>query len=257
MNDCFGAVWSNLGAFLDALRGLSASEAMDLSPEGGFCLSTRSRSASENWVWLLPDLVTQERAEATLRFFGDRGLPFVWPLPGDCEAAETLRAAGLKEAGQLEAMSLPADADPGRGGKELTFRTVRTREEALRWASVAWLAFGGEPPVPVSALNGAEAMADSPLRLGAAMAGEEAVGTFLLSPFAASLGVYYFAVLPGYRRRGHGHDGGGPSRGEGAGDGADRPPGDAGRRALLSGGGLRGPRGDPPLLQLRRRVLRL
>lgn len=194
MNDCFGAVWSNLGAFLDVLRGLSASEAMDLSPEGGFCLSTRSRSASENWVWLLPDLVTQERAEATL--------PFVWPLPGDCEAAETLRAAGLKEAGQLEAMSLPADADPGRGGKELTFRTVRTREEALRWASVAWLAFGGEPPVPVSALNGAEAMAESPLRLGAAMAGEEAVGTFLLSPFAASLGVYYFAVLPGYRRRG-------------------------------------------------------
>lgn len=80
MNDCFGAVWSNLGAFLDVLRGLSASEAMDLSPEGGFCLSTRSRSASENWVWLLPDLVTQERAEATLRFFGDRGLPFVWPL---------------------------------------------------------------------------------------------------------------------------------------------------------------------------------
>ncbi|CBL27643.1 GNAT family N-acetyltransferase [Fretibacterium fastidiosum] len=202
MNDCFGAVWSNLGAFLDVLRGLSASEAMDLSPEGGFCLSTRSRSASENWVWLQPDLVTQERAEAALRFFGDRGLPFVWPLPGDCEAAETLRAAGLKEAGQLEVMSLPPTPIRGRGGKELTFRTVRTREEALRWASVAWLAFGGEPPVPVSALNGAEAMADSPLRLGAAMAGEEAVGTFLLSPFAASLGVYYFAVLPGYRRRG-------------------------------------------------------
>ena len=202
MNDCFGAVWSNLGTFLGALKGLSASEAMDLAPEGGFCLSTRSQSASENWVWLPPDLVTPERAEAALRFFGERGLPFVWPLPGDCGAAEALRGVGLKEAGRLEAMSLPAGAAPERGGKELTFRTVRTREEALRWASVAWLAFGGEPPVPVSVLNGAEAMAASPLRLGMAMAGEEAVGTFLLSSFEASLGVYYFAVLPEYRRRG-------------------------------------------------------
>ena len=70
MNDCFGAVWSNLGTFLGALKGLSASEAMDLAPEGGFCLSTRSQSASENWVWLPPDLVTPERAEAALRFLG-------------------------------------------------------------------------------------------------------------------------------------------------------------------------------------------
>lgn len=202
MNDHFGAVWSNLGAFLGELRRLPASEAMNLAPEGGFCLSMRSKSASENWVWLSPDLVTQERAEAVLRFFGDRGLPFVWPLPGDCGAAEVLRCAGLKEAGQLEAMSLPVGADPRREGKELTFRTVKVREEALRWASVSWLAFGGEPPVPVSALNGAEAMAASPLRLETAMVGEEAVGTFLLSLLGASLGVYYFAVLPGYRRRG-------------------------------------------------------
>lgn len=203
MNE-YQAVWDNLEFFLTRLRALPPCQAMDMGGRG-FCLSTRSESASENWAFLPGALADDGTAGAAARFFEERGLPFVWPLFQDAPAqAALLEAAGLREAGRLLAMSRDAGAADfgGNAPKDLTFQAVQSSGDAARWARSAWLGFGGEDPTPANFIELAEAMGDDPsLVLMAAQEGGEDLGTFLLA-LGRDAGVYYFAVRPTCRRRG-------------------------------------------------------
>ena len=196
-------VWENLAFFLNQLRLLPTSEALNLSPSGGaFCLSTRSAFASENWVFCPEGPASADSARAALDFFGGRGLPFVWPLrDATPEALDLLRRAGLREAGRLLAMSL--EVSEGGESSGLSFHCVNSREDALRWADLAWQGFDGEAPAPDNFRELADAMRDLPaVRLVTASDGGQDLGTFLLAIANRAAGVYYFAVPPTHRRRG-------------------------------------------------------
>ena len=77
---------------------------------------------------------------------------------------------------------------------------------ARRWAQAAWRGFDGDDPAPDPFQRLAEAMAgDSAcLRLATARLEGKDVGTFLLAlpERSREAGIYYFATVPEWRRRG-------------------------------------------------------
>lgn len=193
-------LWGDLGFFLTRLRALSPCESLALP--GGFCLSMGSDSASENWAFFPGVSPDEELTGAALRFFEERDLPFVWPVEAG-NTPEALVAAGLRERGRLVVMSRSPEGLAG-GGADVTFHPVSSPEEARRWAQAAWRGFDGGCPAPEPFQKLAEAMAEdaSGLRLVTARLQGEDVGTFLLAPGDQTMGIYYFAVLPGFRRQG-------------------------------------------------------
>ena len=204
-------VCGNLRFFLSRLRGLPVCQSADLEGGRGFCLSTRSESASDNWAFLPTPPQDPGTVEAALRFFEARSLPFVWPVLQEDDRGSALQRAGLREAGRLLTMACPArDAAEGcsrRPAMPLTFHPVRSRDGALRWADAAWLGFDGkEPTAPAAFRELADAMRGDPslLPLTARLGDSEAedAGTCLLTLSGAEMGVYYFAVLPRHRRHG-------------------------------------------------------
>ncbi|MBR1671674.1 MAG: GNAT family N-acetyltransferase [Fretibacterium sp.] len=200
-------LWDNLGFFLTRLRGLPSCESLTLP--GGFCLSTGSGSASENWAFLPGIVPDGALVEAVLRFFGERGLPFIWPveapLENQAKGTEALAMAGLHDAGRLVVMCRGVDGLP-EGNLSVALRPVLTPEDALGWAEAAWRGFDGDAPAPGPFRALADAMrGDAPaLYLASARIGDEDVGTCLLAlpPFPGAGGVYYFATVPEHRRRG-------------------------------------------------------
>ena len=193
-------LWGDLGFFLTRLRALSPCESLALP--GGFCLSTGSNSASENWAFFPGVSPDEELTGAALRFFEERCVPFVWPV----EAGNTpsvLMAAGLRERGRLVVMNRSPEGLT-EGGADVTFHPVSSPEAARRWAQAAWRGFDGEGLAPGPFQKLAEAMVGdaSGLQLVLARIQGEDVGTFLLALGDQTMGIYYFAVLPGFRRRG-------------------------------------------------------
>ena len=89
-------------------------------------------------------------------------------------------------------------------GTDVTFHPVSSPEAARRWAQAAWQGFDGEGLAPGAFQKLVEAMAGdaSGLQLVLARIQGEDVGTFLLALGDQTMGIYYFAVLLGFRRRG-------------------------------------------------------
>ncbi len=193
-------LWGDLGFFLTRLRALSPCESLALP--GGFCLSMGSNSASENWAFFPGVSPDEELTGAALRFFEERGVPFVWPVEAG-NTPEALVAAGLRERGRLVVMSRSPEGLT-RGGAGVTFHPVSSRSEARRWAQAAWRGFDGEGLAPCPFQKVMEAIAEETtcLRLVTARLHGEDVGTFLLAPGDQTMGIYYFAVLPEFRRQG-------------------------------------------------------
>ncbi|MCR5346514.1 MAG: GNAT family N-acetyltransferase [Fretibacterium sp.] len=193
-------LWDNLSFFLTRLRALPCCESQAFP--GGFCLSTGSESASENWAFF-PGLSPEaELTGAVLHFFEKRRLPFVWPAETG-EASGALTDAGLRERGRLVVMDRDAACLPDGSGA-VTVHPVSSREEAVGWAETSWRGFDGESPAPETFQKLAEAMSeDSPvLRLVTARFEGEDAGTFLLALSRNAAGIYYFATVPEFRRRG-------------------------------------------------------
>ncbi|MBQ9566084.1 MAG: GNAT family N-acetyltransferase [Synergistaceae bacterium] len=205
------AVWENLAFFLTRLRRLPCCSSLVLGGGRGFCVSTRSAFASENWAFFPAPLTDAEPVEAAVDFFKRCGLPFIWPLFGEGAEASSafLKRAGLREGGRLLAMSLPLPDNATRHEAEgvsverVSFHLAKSRDDALRWAEAAWLGFDGEGTAPAEFRELAIAMSQDPaLRLATARVGKVDAGVSLLSLSEGSAGVYYFATLPRYRRRG-------------------------------------------------------
>lgn len=193
----------NLEFFLGRLRGLPHCRSMDLAAEagGGFCLSTGSDAASENWAFFPASISDEGPVRSALRFFETCGLPFVWPLLGDGE--ERLIRLGLREAGRLLAMSRGCDGLGERDGLRVAFEPVGDDAGAGRWADAVWFGFGAEAGAPNSfSALAAEMRRDGALRLVTARVGDRDAGAFLVALDPSRVGVYYFAVLPFFRRMG-------------------------------------------------------
>ncbi|MCR4819075.1 MAG: GNAT family N-acetyltransferase [Fretibacterium sp.] len=193
-------LWENLGFFLTRLRGLPSCESLTLP--GGFCLSTGSESASENWAFS-PGVPPDEKwAGRMLNFFDERGVPFVCPVEED-NTPRALTAAGLRERGRLAVMTRNPEGLP-EGAPDVTFHPVSSPEDTRRWAQAAWRGFDGEVPAPEAFQKLAGNMAGDTLGLRLVLAeiqGREA-GTFLLALSREAAGIYYFATVPEFRRRG-------------------------------------------------------
>lgn len=200
MHKDLDAVLSNLEFFLRRLGELPGCRSLALPP-GGFCLSTGSDSASENWVFFRGTVEDEAVVRTALRFFEACGLPFVWPLLGGGE--EVLAGSGIREAGRLLAMARSCDRLVSKEDVRIVFEPVRDDAEADRWADAMWLGFGADSAAPgkTSALV-REMRTDGALRLVTARIDGQGAGTFLLALDPSAAGVYYFAVPPRFRRRG-------------------------------------------------------
>ena len=208
-------VLRNLERFLKKLRSLpccqseeaTLSEGAPHSLSGkGFFISTGTEAASENWAFL-PRPINKKDIENSLLFFEKCKVPFIWPLlPEQGEDSRSLlNASGLNEAGILCMMRRSADlplsdtTDP----KALTFKQVNSRESSSEWADAVWLGFGDDSPAPDSLKALAESLSIvKDVYLLAASMDSRIVGTSLLFLDTLSVGIYYFAVLPAYRRKG-------------------------------------------------------
>ena len=90
-------------------------------------------------------------------------------------------------------------------GEEINFLSVDSPKSALRWAETAWLGFGEESPAPREFREFALACSsDSALRLVVAANGNRDIGSFIMTlpPDRDGAGIYYFSVIPEFRRRG-------------------------------------------------------
>lgn len=196
------AVLHNLEFFLRRLGTLSCCDFMEF-PTGGFCLSTGSDSASENWVFFRDAVLDATWVRAAFHFFETRELPFIWPLLG--KGGQILSCFGLREVGRLLAMSRSCAPlrDGITGNPRIALTPVPDDRGADRWAEAMWRGFGGESDVSEHLRSRVRTMRnDRSLRLVTAGIGNQDAGTFLTVSDASILGVYYFAVLPRYRRSG-------------------------------------------------------
>lgn len=194
------AVLSNLEFFLKRLRGLPNCCSLDL-PGDGFCLSTGSDSASENWVFFREAIRDEGVVRIAVNFFETCGRPFIWPLLGD--GGEILARFGIREAGHLLAMSRNGSEPEKEENIPITFAPVRDDAEAERWAEAVWRGFGAESGAPKNlAALVREMKTDKALQLVTARIEDRDAGTFLLASDPSRAGIYYFAVLPEFRRHG-------------------------------------------------------
>lgn len=187
----------NLGFFLTRLSTLSPCRSLDL-PGGGFCLATGSNFASDNWAIGVP---TPSSLQAAFQFF--HGIPFIWPLfERTPQSIALLTGEGLLERGRLLAMSRDLSGEL-RPQVDCVFRTVNSAEDSARWAEAVWRGFGGEGGAPDGYLALAGAMrGEKALRLMTAQLRGRDVGSFLVAFSKDEAGVYYFSVLPEFRRQG-------------------------------------------------------
>ncbi|NLL36949.1 MAG: GNAT family N-acetyltransferase [Fretibacterium sp.] len=205
----------NLGSFLRTLAALPSCQASEdffsdrllrrekISGSGLF-LSTGTASASENWAFV-PAAFSEEEAASALAFFEAHKMPFIWPLfpwTGTNACRNILHELGLEEAGVLQAMSRRT-VGAGTASPLLTFKAHGSQDEAGFWADAVWRSFGADTPAPLSFASLARYLASSKnIRLVTAFLDGEPAGAFLVHLDSSTAGIYYFAVMPCFRRRG-------------------------------------------------------
>ena len=194
-------IWEDLKFFVDTLKSLPVSEALTLSENGSYCVSTNT--GFENWVYCPEREITPEMADKAVRFFGGRGEVFMWPVYDG--GSEILENAGLVYAGDLTAMCIDsAKIALGRENGAVKVEEVVSREAAGIWAETASRGFGEDGEAPEGCRKFVEALCGERerVRLYLAKYEEEYAGTFLLTEWRGKAGVYYFAVRPEFRRKG-------------------------------------------------------
>ena len=197
------AVWDSLAFFLTRLKKMPCCDSAELRPGKGFCVSTRSSFASDNWAFFQAPLDGIAPIETAVSFFNAQNRPFIWPLFNDSDAA-LLNRFGLTEKGRLRAMSWDIDITHG-AANNISFLHVNSPDLVLRWAETSWRGFGEEAPSPREFRDLVLACAADPcLKLVMASDCDRDIGSFIISfpPDRGDAGIYYFSVIPEFRRRG-------------------------------------------------------
>ena len=192
-------IWEDLCFFVNSLKNLKISESLIISESGSFCVSTGTEA--ENWVYCPEEITSPEMVNMAVNFFCERDEEFMWPVySGD---GEILANAGLIYAGDLRAMSLVPEsvsiADDRPDVK--IFRS----DDPDEWALITWRGFGGDhDDFPENYRVFVNALSESrdKVSLYAAKYDGKNAGVFAVTNEAEMMGVYYFAVLPEFRRQG-------------------------------------------------------
>ena len=196
--DSHAVIWEELKFFVNTLKGLHVSINLELS-EKTFCVSTRTYS--ENWVYFPEGIINPEAVNMAVNFFRERDEEFMWPVYSG--GRELLEGAGLIYAGDLAAMMLKPE--------RVSISDYRPDVKIFRsddpeeWAITSWLGFGGSDedfPENYRVFVKALSEAGERISLYSAKYDGENAGVFALTNECEVMGVYYFAVVPDFRRKG-------------------------------------------------------
>ncbi|MBQ6773609.1 MAG: GNAT family N-acetyltransferase [Synergistaceae bacterium] len=198
-------MWNELKFFIESLKSLSVSQSLTLGRDECFCVSTNC--SWESWVCYPDSINNAQEIRNAVDFFKARDISFMWPLYDDNDS-KLLEQSGLVYAGKLEAMTLEPDkAVTNKANPDVIIKPVTNHELAGQWAETAWSAFSsfGEENEETSANY--YAMFDAFLShenfsLYLAYLDDKPAGTFIITHEKALTGVYYFATLHEFRRRG-------------------------------------------------------
>ncbi len=180
---------------------------------GGSTLSFKSPSlaaasgqpyAGENYA-IFGEGAKHADVAAAISFFGLRRADFVAPwLPQTpYSLAQAFEDKGLMRRRIYTAMYLPPENM--QSGSLPDGVAAVTEKEALKWGEAAWYAFGGEGKEAAASYKtyGAYLAAHKTNRAFAVESDEgKYLSTALIHETANTVGLYYFATLPEYRRRG-------------------------------------------------------
>ena len=197
-------IWDDLSFFVNCLKSLPVSKNLMLDDKGSCCVSTGTYS--ENWIYFPENITSPELVNSAVKFFVEREETFMWPLYS--VGRDILEKAGLFYAGDITAMTI----DPARVNIAATTRPeieIMCSDNPDEWAITSWRAFGGSKynfpenySVFVRALSEAAEEPEGKISLYTAKCNDKSAGVFLLTNGPKSTGVYYFGVLPEYRRKG-------------------------------------------------------
>ena len=195
-------IWDDFGFFTNNLKNLPVSKSLDLSSKN-FCVSTGC--SFESWVYYPEKIINQKDVENVMKFFQEQNISFMWPVYSEGE--DILKNSGLLYAGKLIAMSLSlkhlntnmidatapviVDIKQSSGGVEA-------------WAKTAWRGFGGNfDDTPESYFELVKSFDECEnFSLYIAKYENKNAGTFLITHEENLTGVYYFATVPEFRRKG-------------------------------------------------------
>ena len=204
---------NNLREFLSCLKSLSMSESIKLDDKDNFCVATGVKSESENWVFYDDKDISAEIINQAKSFFDNKDLKFIWPVWREDLNLKLKNFNLLKSDGFMTGMYLDVKnfkAEPERENlnlnNNLKFKILdfnSSRQEIDSWACTAWYGFDDGSNLQEKFLELArELVLNNKIRLVEAALNNKSVGTVLLCEDDLNLGVYYFAVLPEFRRRG-------------------------------------------------------
>ena len=195
----FEAFRENLFSVVSMLGGTPGG-GLSRFPSGSLAAMTGLPYAGENYA-LFNSLANGCEVAEALDFFGCRNVPFVVPeLPEvQLKLAPVLESNGLCVKSNYTAMALDAEAgyvfDPAAGEVG--------EAECDMWAEAAWFGFGGEAPMPESYRDFARYLLfRHENRLFVLQEEGRALCCGLLHNSRMACGLYYFATLPQFRRRG-------------------------------------------------------
>ncbi len=197
-------IWEDLKFFVDSLKILPVSEFLTLTQNGSYCVSTGTYF--ENWVYCPERITSPESVHEAVRFFEERGEAFMWPVYGG--GTKILEGAGLKYAGDLTAMCFVPkneghDFSQDGNVNTITIQQVTSPKAAGLCAETAARGFG-EEGASESYRKFVEALCGEigRVRIYLAWYGGKNAGVYLVTEEPEMMGVYYFAVVPEFRRKG-------------------------------------------------------
>ncbi len=197
MTNNHALMWSGLKFLVDTLKGLRVSRNLELSAES-FCVSTGTES--ENWVYFPEQITSLEQVNNAVKFFSEHEEAFMWPVYSG--GRELLERAGLIYAGDITAMMLNPENVIIPGARD-DVKVLRS-DSAEEWAYTSWRGFGGgADDLPENYCEFVKALdAEERVSLYSAKYDGKNAGVFMLTNEREAVGVYYFAVVPEFRRKG-------------------------------------------------------
>lgn len=188
-------IWQDFEFFLTRLRNLPISKSLALGDNGGFCVSTSC--SFESWVYYPERINDPEIVKSVINFFKQDNISFMWPLYNGGE--KILEDCGLVYAGDLTAMSYtPKSLQPNKNLLSIH------EADVIDWAQTAWRGFGDDERTPENYYKLVEALKNDKDKFTLYLANYEGehAGSFLITNEENLMGVYYFATVPEFRRKG-------------------------------------------------------
>ena len=202
---------NNLREFLSCLKSLSMSESIKLDDKDNFCVATGVQSESENWVFYDDKDISAEIINQAKSFFDNKDLKFIWPVWREdlnlkLNNLNLLKSDGFMTGMYLDVKNFKTEPEREILNNNLKFKILdlnSSQQEIDSWACAAWYGFDDGSNLQEKFLELArELVLNNKIRLVEAALNNKSVGTVLLCEDDLNLGVYYFAVLPEFRRRG-------------------------------------------------------